>query len=365
MRKILKISLILSLSLLLFSCGEFVGFADNDDPDVGKVDKVKLHLGERDLETLYSSVSQDTYADCRVEKEGWRGDGKIKVRGYTSRMHHKKSFMLKIDGKKYVLERGQTAGGVDNRIAMRAYRLAGLPSCDTETIALFINDEYLGCYNFIYYYDEDEIDGELYKCHFKEHLDMGSDNPLASVSEKKFPDDNDMSNLEHLVSACVTKTDAEWADFVRRYVKIHEVATYLAVHNFLTVKDTASTNYYICFDDMYYFLPWDNEMCIYMDISGYELTGANQLVRRLFQVPELKAAYNSRMNELFINPGPENILAQLRSEAIEMYEEADKPVKEDPVYGSYYREFVDKKKEAADYLDSTSGRVTWGALLLP
>lgn len=365
LRKILKFAIIPVLSLLLFSCGEFVGLADNDDPDVGSVSKVKIHLTDRETETLYGSVSTDDYARCRIEKGSWTGEGKIKVRGYTSRMHSKKSFMLKIDGKKYVLERGQSGGGVDNRIAMRAYQLAGLPACDTETIALFLNDEYIGCYNFITYYDENEIAGELFKCYFEDYNDLGANNPLASLSEKKFPDDDNFANLEHLVSACVTKSDEGWREFVNRYVDVEKFASYLAVHNFLTVKDTFRTNFYICFDGKFYFLPWDNESCIYSNISGYDLSGDNQLVRRLTSVPEVRAAYNSRVNELFMTPGPENILSVLREEAAEMYGEADLPVRNDPLYGSYYGDFVNNKNEAAAYLDSTSGRITWGSLELP
>ena len=197
MKTVCRIS-ILFLSLLVFAfslacCGEFVGSKD-DEVSIGKAQKLEVFLSDDNLMRLYSSVSISDSFSCSVIYEKWRGEGKIKVRGFTSRMHPKKSFQLKVDGRKYVLERGDVLGGVSNRIAMRAHQLAGLPSCDTETVGLFLNDEYLGCYNLITYYDEDVLGGELYKAFFEDYDHMENNHPLRSLSEKKFPDDDDFSN---------------------------------------------------------------------------------------------------------------------------------------------------------------------------
>lgn len=340
MFKILKNAAVITLIMTLFSCGEFTGWKDDDSPDIGSATEVKLHLSESDLYKLYETVSIDESVPCSVSIGSWYGYGNLKVRGYTSRMHAKKSFMLKVDDRKYVLERGHLSGGIGNRIAMRAYQMAGLPACDTETIGLFLNDEYLGCYNLITYYDEDTLDGELYKIFFDDYDHMENNHPLSSLSEKKFPDDNDMSNLEHLIAALTTKNDRDWNDFVNKNVDIEKFAAYLAVHDFLMVEDTFSTNYYICYDGKYYFLPWDNEQCLGSPFSEYDLGGDNQLVRRLVAVPQVKDAYNQKMKELFLDGGEGCILPELRTEAEKMLADASEAVRSDPNYKDEFNDFL-------------------------
>ena len=286
--------------------------------------------------------------------EKWRGEGKIKVRGYTSRMHPKKSFQLKVNGRKYVLERGDEVAGVSNRIAMRAQQLAGLPACDTETIGLFLNDEYLGCYNLITYYDEHVLGGELYKSYFEDYDDMEKNHPLRSLCEKKFPDDDDFSNLENLLVAVTALSDDEWREFVLKNVDIEKTASYLAVHDFLLVKDTFRTNLYIAYNKKFYLLPWDNESCMGYNEKGYDMGGDNQLTKRLVSVPEVKAAYNRRMKELFMDDG---VLSTLKSDAEKMFDTADIAMKNDPNYKDKYGKYLKEKERFLKFL-SPEGRVS-------
>ena len=337
---------------VLVSCGEFAGLKDND-VDIGKAQKLEIFLSDSNLMRLYSSVAINESVSCSVIFEKWRGEGKIKVRGYTSRMHPKKSFQLKVDGKKYVLERGDEVGGISNRIAMRAYQLAGLPACDTETIGLFLNDEYLGCYNFITYYDEDVLGGELYKSYFENYDNLEESHPLHSLSEKKFPDDDNFSTLDNLLAAVTTLSAAEWQEYVLKNVDIEKVASYLAVHDFLMVEDTFRTNLYIAYNGKFYLLPWDNESCIGYNAKGYEMGGDNQLTRGLASVPEVKAAYNRRMKELFMDNG---ILSALKSDTEKMFATADTAMKNDPNFQGKYGKYEIEKERFLRFL-SADGRV--------
>ena len=148
MHHMIRSALLFCVLAAFVSCGEFVGSKD-DDVSIGKAQKLEVFLSDDNMMRFYSSVSTNESFPCSVIYEKWRGEGKIKVRGYTSRMHPKKSFQLKVDGRKYVLERGDELAGISNRIAMRAYQLAGLPACDTETVGLFLND-FLGCIREVY-----------------------------------------------------------------------------------------------------------------------------------------------------------------------------------------------------------------------
>ena len=353
MRYIIKILLLFALAGLI-GCGDFT--TSDNTPSVGGAQKLEIFLTDNNLLRLYSTVAISESVSCSVIYEKWRGVGKIKVRGYTSRMHPKKSFQLKIDGRKYVLERGDEVAGISNRIAMRAHQLAGLPACDTETVGLFLNDEYLGCYNLITYYDEDILGGELYKSYFEDYDNMENNHPLHSLSEKKFPEDDNFSNLENLL-AVMTSTlnnDAKWQEWVNKNVDIEKVASYLAVHDFLLVNDTFRTNLYIAYNKKFYLLPWDNESCIGYNEGTYKIGGDNQLTKRLVAVPEVKAAYNRRMKELFMDDG---ILSTLKADAENMFETADIAMKNDPNFKDGYNKYLTEKERFLRFL-SPGGRVS-------
>ncbi len=353
MHKVLRF-LPLFLILSLFSCGEFT--TKDEDVDTGAISKVQISMSDDNLHRFYSSVTAGNYTSCMVEKGHWRGDGEIRVRGYSSRLNYKKSFSLVIDGRLYILERGESTGGLYNRIAMRAYQLAGVSACDTESVALFLNDEYLGCYNLITYYSPDTMAGELYKINISARFDMGRNHPLVSYCEKKFPDDDDLSNLEHIFAACTTFSDEEWCSFVNTNVDVDKTAAYLAIHDFLTVTDTTRTNFYLQYDGKYRLIPWDNELCMIKDRDSYKLCYDNQLINRLGIVPEIRASYNRIMDELFTGGGETCILDTLKEEAADMFDRLVPAIEKDPLFGMNRQQFMAEKAYVLGYLDKNTGR---------
>ncbi len=352
--RLIQLLLLLCLLSTLAGCGEFI--YSKDDIDTGTVCKMHISMSDDKLQRFCSSMTADNYTSCFLTKGNWRGEAEIKIRGMSSRMYSKKSFTLKIDGKKYMLERGESNGGLYNRIAMRAYQLAGVTACDTESIALFLKDEYLGCYNLITYYDSSTMSGELYKVWFKAKSNMDLNHPLSSLSKKKFPDDNNMANLEHLEYACTSLPYADWCDFVNANVDIQKTAAYLVVHDFLTVKDTSRTNYYIQYDGKYRMIPWDNEQCMQKRRADYTLCTENQLVSKVASVPEFKTAYNQKMQELFIGGGDTCILDALRIEAADMFDRLTPAMEKDPCFPMNRKQFMAEKTYVLNYLDKTAGR---------
>ena len=353
MHKVLRF-LPLFLILSLFSCGEFT--TKDEDVDTGAISKVQISMSDDNLHRFYSSVTAGNYTSCMVEKGHWRGDGEIRVRGYSSRLNYKKSFSLVIDGRLDILERGESTGGLYNRIAMRAYQLAGVSACDTESVALFLNEEYLGCYNLITYYSPDTMAGELYKINISARFDMGRNHPLVSYCEKKFPDDDDLSNLEHIFAACTTFSDEEWCSFVNTNVDVDKTAAYLAIHDFLTVTDTTRTNFYLQYDGKYRLIPWDNELCMIKDRDSYKLCYDNQLINRLGIVPEIRASYNRIMDELFTGGGETCILDTLKAEAADMFDRLVPAIEKDPLFGMSRQQFMAEKAYVLGYLDKNTGR---------
>ena len=193
---------------------------------------------------------------------------------------------------------------------------------------------------------------------------MENNHPLRSKSDKKFPDDSDFSNLEHLIAVLTTVSDEGWRQFVLDNVDIDEVASYLTVHDFLTVNDTYGSNFYIQYDGKYRLIPWDNENCMQRNRSKYRLCSDNQLIRRLAAVPEVKNAYNQKMKELFTGGGGTCILDTLQAEATAMFENLAVAMESDPEFGTTRKEFMKIKTFVVNYLDKASGRAADGDKLV-
>ena len=194
LRRLFPLFLLLTAVLLLAGCGKFVGLSDgSDDYDTG-LSEVRLSLTEENLATLADSVTYDIYADCLYELEEGRGSGEIRVRGFTSRMHPKKSFTLKknLDDPDHSKE-ALDAGGdpwISYSLAMYAYQLVGLPAPQLSPVSLYLNDEYLGYYNRLPLYTDDLDDsygenGQLFKIKV---FDMGEGNPRRiPVAKRSIP----------------------------------------------------------------------------------------------------------------------------------------------------------------------------------
>lgn len=377
------------LVLLVAACGEFIGFSDPPEPDLGAIAKIRIYLSETALRQLYDSVFEDDFAPCTAVENGVSRDAWIQVRGFTSRAYPKKSFTLKYeDGEReerYALER-LTGSGAANRLAMFAYSIAyrdgepttkkALPAPDVTGAALFINDTYLGAYNKITIYGEDELrthyegrPGELFKCFF---LDMGYDVPLESLTEKKFPDDDDFSSLNRLIYNAHYLSDPEWESWVDGHINREDIVRYLVVHDYLGVADTFRTNFYVYNYGKMLMLPWDNEASF--RIGSTEYGGDNLLTLRLAQDPTIRSEYNSEMQRLFMsgtadvtsdplkfdlsNPeGTDPIIDDLIVEANRIFTEIDRAMYYDPTSYVTYENFLSAQSDVLSFLYNRSAEI--------
>jgi hypothetical protein len=376
----------LSLVLQLSACGQFLGFSSLSDPDLGAISKTKIYIDDVSLRKLYESVAEDDYAPCIYIDQGSRTRAWIKVRGFTSRLDPKKSFTLKLDetGTLYALER-VTGSGANNRMAMYAYTIAyrsgdphtgkALPAPSIDSTALFVNDEYLGCYNWIEMYSEENLrdhyheqDAELFKAYFE---DMGYDHPIHHLSEKKFPDDLDFSALDTMIYNARSMDTVQWADWVSTRMDSEDIVKYLAVHNYLGVLDTSWSNFYIYDYGKMLILPWDNEDSFILSTQGFE--GNNLLTRRLLQDPAIRSDYNSEMQRLFLTDATldlrletpsrldlvtpestENIVDDLITEAEKVFVQIDRAMYYDPTFYVTYDGFLAEKSNLLNFLYNRS-----------
>ncbi len=343
----LRLLLPVFISLICFSltsCGEFIGFDDPDQPDLGNIKKIKIYLSEEEKNKLYNSLFDHDYAHCTYKEDGHVYDAWIKIRGDLSRGYPKKSFTLKFtrdgDEKKYSLDASyKDPSQARNRLAFEAYRYMGLSVPSTEGTALFINDVYIGCYTKIELYTADMLNTvfgkcEMFKCKFEE---MGSDFPIYHLSEKKIIEDDDFSSLSRLLSYAKNMTDSQWLDFVENNFLIEETAKYLFVHSFLSVTDTTQKNFNVVYNGKYALLPWDHEANMRrnyngsaVDSSSDSFKGDNMLMRRLLMDGSpVKDKYIQIFKDEITNVGSEPIIDKIRAKKDEFYSEVKNAVKYD------------------------------------
>ena len=352
-----KAKLILALFTvsILTSCGEFGGFSDFSKADTGSLTKVKAYFTEENLAKFYDSVSQpeEDYAQCTVTMGKHTYPGEMKVRGYTSRGEPKKNFTLRIDtgGEKvkYALMH-EADTWFKNRILMYSYNnyeykgksLTAAP--DTEPVALFINDKYIGYYARVDMYEESQLNSykkggrsELFKI-----LIAGfDDNPLYERSEKKFPKNKDFSTLELLITNLNRMSDDEWNAWVEKYIDVDDFIRYIVVHNFFGIEDTSSHNYYIYNYDKLVFLPWDNELGMKLEYDGF--LGNNKLVKRILAVPSVWTAYDQAMRAFVAD---DSFLDELKGKVNEWFDVSYKAIDNDPVY--YYS--IEDARKCRDHI---------------
>lgn len=340
-----KVKLILAFFtvFLLISCGEFGGFSDFSKADIGSITKVEAYFTEENLAKFYDSVSQpeEDYAQCTVTMGKRTYQGWMKVRGYTSRGEPKKNFTLRIkvgsEKVKFALMH-EADTWFKNRIVMYAYNnyvykgasLAAAP--ETEPVALFVNDKYIGYYVKVDMYEESQLHrykkGSISEL-FKILINSFDSDPLHERTEKKFPKDKNFSTMDLLITNLNSMSDEKWNAWVEKYIDVDDFIRYMVVHDFFGIEDTVSHNYYIYNYGKLVFLPWDHELGMKLEYDSF--FGDNKLVKRILKVPSVRAAYIQAMEDFVADT---DFLNSLKDKVNGWYDEAYLAIKNDPVF--YY-----------------------------
>ncbi len=330
---------LVAASLILASCGEFVGFRTSTNQDIGNLSRFDIYIGEDELAVLYDSVTYSNYAVCRFDDGSMISNADIRIRGNYSRLNAKKSFTLR-----YTDEDGEEIkvaldGGGDSwfgyKLAMYAYERVGLPVPQLEPIGLFLNNEYLGYYNRLPLYSEELDDhyggsGQLFKILYM------SDSPIRGRSEKKFPDDDDFSLLERLEANSRNMPTSQWVPWIEENVDLEDMARYMVVLDFFGVSNLSFSNYYIYFNNGARVLPWDHDH----SYSYSEIGGNNRLTSRMLESSVFQDYYRDYFNQYFLDAGSENIVADLQSELADLAALLDAAAQIEPVYNIDYDDFL-------------------------
>jgi hypothetical protein len=342
--------------LILASCGEFVGILPDEDAVETGLPSVKISLSPDEMSDLYDSVTLDLAALCAYEMDGIRGWGEINVRGFTSRMNPKKSFTLLLEDEETKI--ALDAGGdpwMSYNLIMYAYEQVGLPAPQLSPATLFLNGEHMGYYSRLPLYDSSIDDffgekGELFKIRV---FDIGQDVPTQSMSEKKYPDDDDYSSLNLLlVNAAHMSTD-DWVSWIEDHVDLENVARYMVVRDFFGSADTYNTNFYIYAGDSYRILPWDNDHYYRYESIG----GDNLLTTRMLESPLFQEHYKSVFNKYFLQSSEHNIIDSLKSYLETLYADLEEAVDLEPVFYLKSEDFDWEREFILSFLDDRADTI--------
>ncbi|OQY33755.1 MAG: hypothetical protein B6241_06790 [Spirochaetaceae bacterium 4572_59] len=347
---------VLLFSLLLSSCGEFIGLYKEVRPETGALVDFDVFLSGDELNILYDSVISDRAALCQTKRDGSLRNGEINIRGYTSRLLPKKSFTVTYANQEKI---ALDAGGnpwFEYDLAMYAYRLAGLQGVpEFQARALFVNDSYLGYYNEVELYNKklnalyNTEKGELYKILLTDFGDdFPRDFPIYYRSEKKFPDNENFSLLSELLNNTANMSSQEWVEWVDENGDLENIARYMVVRDYFGIPDTDRLNFYIYFHEKFMILPWDSD-------RGYcdtEIGGNNTLNHRMLESEEFRRIYTEMMNNLFLVEGPLNILDKLLSYLDLRRELLDPSVPSEPGFFLEQGDYVNEYESIKDFFNT-------------
>ena len=65
-------------------------------------------------------------------------------------------------------------------------------------------------------------------------------------------------------------------------------------------------------------LPWDNENSF--RFIDFEIGGNNLVSRRVLEIPSVDTEYRTVIYKLFISPGPDNMLDEVKAEANRLFD---------------------------------------------
>ena len=360
--------LFLALGILSFiSCDIQLGLPE---VDIGNVTRIDVTMDGAHVRRLKRSQETEEYTPC-LYSDGTASKGAwIRVRGNVTRSRPKKSYTVKIEEVGRTIRYAFDASYCDpsrirNRLAMYAYRKAGLPAPETEGVGLFINDVYYGYYTRLVMYREDILNShynrlcELYKPRMKKYP---QDLVLESV-EKKFPSDPDISNLARIFKNAGEMSQLEWLDWLEEKADVEDLARYAVVHDFLAVEDTRTKNFYVLIHGRFLVLPWDNEHAMGRDwkgetyvSAGQRLGGDNALVRRLLvSGSPVRNRYEELFHDLFLDD--DRFVVDLIRKVREWYDDMDRAVLNDPHQNWDYHAFRKERGRLIKWLEGRKGGI--------
>lgn len=243
-----------------------------DDLQVGRID---ITAAPSALDYLYRNTSSDSefvasvrfrnrFIDHSEDSVGFR------LRGNTSRQSAKKSFKISFNtfkkGNKFFgLEKLNLNGEhndpsiIRSKLSLEKFSQAGMHSCRSSHIQVYINGKYYGLYISVEHIDEEFLKrhfaddgGNMWKCMYGADLTYKGDNPnlykTASYELSTNETANDYSQLARLIKVLNKTPQALLPDSLERILDVPETVKFLAMSILLGHWDsywTNNNNYYL------------------------------------------------------------------------------------------------------------------------
>ena len=324
----------LTLALMALLAVPSVWAQTSDDLfDDGSLHEIRLLVNSADWAKLKADFTANTYYPADLE---WRGvkvrNVGIRSRGLGTRNEFKPG--LRVDMNRYASGQqflGMRSVLLDNvyrdvslvreRVAMKLFAKFGLPVPRESHTRLFVNNQYVGVYvlteelgeDFVRRVfknpDSDEPDkGTLFEYKWVEEWNFQYLGPELETYQKRFEartHENDSmfdlyGSIEELVRDVNQVPIERFVEEVGELVDLTRLMIYAGVEAFLVDYDglvgyKGMANFYLYRPEgtrQAVFIPWDKDQTFFLADrdTGHGL-GANELLRRAIEIPELHAVF--------------------------------------------------------------------------
>ncbi|WP_437550880.1 CotH kinase family protein [Sorangium sp. So ce367] len=259
------------------------------------------------------TVDGTTLEMSSVRKKGFLGSASL------SKPSLKVSFDEYVDGREYAGLEGMTLNNarqdpslIKTCLAFKVFRDAGLPASRCNFAHVTVNGQDLGIYAHVEPVGKRVLErhftdasGDLYEGQLSDFRDGWT----ATYEKKTNEDDPDLSELD-AVSAALLASDAELDATLGAVLDIETFRRYWATESLLGAWDGYAgntNNHFVYFDPAsgkMSFLPWGPDMSFDADDPlgppgrPQSVSAKGAIANRLYQTPELRAAYAEAMMDL-------------------------------------------------------------------
>lgn len=319
--------------------GSAIAQTTNDFFNDQTLHRIDLLVNSLDWEKLKANFQENDYYPANLTWQGQivRNIG-IRSRGGGSRSGVKPGLRVDFDRyatdqtflglKSFVLDNlTQDPTGIRERVAMRFYERMGLPAPREAHVQLYVNNEFAGLYAIVESIDKDflgrvfggvagdvENDGHLYEYEWSYNWyfsylgpDLGAYAQLFDPTTHENASAFELySPIEAMVRAVNESSDATFVAAVTPYLDLPTFVRHVAAQSFLAEWDgilgyAGMNNFYLYrFESSTQsrFIAWDADNSFFaVDYPVTSGEDANVLMRRVMQVPELRALFYATLAE--------------------------------------------------------------------
>ena len=282
------------------------------------------------LEYIYNNFDRNIYIPIKIVVDKDTINGRMRIRGDSSRKDHKKSLKVKytLNGKRITLNFNAEYSDksyIRQYLSSKIMKAANQKCFNSQFTNIYINGIFFGLYLLVENMDADFLasnsmpeNGDLFKA-TKDGACMSLFDNIETDWEKKIGDDKSFDALKSLISNINLIHDSLFLNFIKSKFNYPDFINMLALNIYLANGSTYYHNYYLYRypNGKWELLPWDMDKTLsYYDWMPYqyhrtssEWESDNPLIERAILNPKILTDIKKRINKLSLGVCDNNIIS--------------------------------------------------------